>query len=173
MNHKAVIAGHICIDITPSIPKQPSDRIQDILSPGRLIKVNEADIHTGGAVANTGLAMKILGADVTLAGKIGDDAFGDMILSITDRYGASGGLIRSKGDSTSYSVVLAIPGIDRIFLHNPGENDTFSADDLPMEAINEAALFHFGYPPLMKRVYENDGAELDSLGRNGFAIRMR
>ena len=160
MNHKAVIAGHICIDITPSIPKQPSGRIQDILSPGRLINVHEADIHTGGAVANTGLAMKILGANVTLAGKIGDDAFGDMILSITDRYGASGGLIRSKGDSTSYSVVLAIPGIDRIFLHNPGANDTFSADDLPMEAINEAALFHFGYPPLMKRVYENDGEEL-------------
>ena len=160
MNHKAVVAGHICIDITPSIPKQGSGRIQDILAPGKLVNVDEADIHTGGAVANTGLAMKILGADVTFAGKIGDDAFGDMILSITDRYGASGGLIRSSGDSTSYSVVLAIPGIDRIFLHNPGANDTFSADDLPMEAINEAALFHFGYPPLMKRVYENDGAEL-------------
>ncbi len=160
MRKKAVVAGHICIDITPKIPKQSSDRIQDILSPGRLINVGDADIHTGGAVANTGLAMKILGADVALAGKIGDDAFADMIISIADKYDASGGLIRSPGDSTSYSVVLAIPGIDRIFLHDPGANDTFCADDLPMEAIGDAALFHFGYPPIMKRMYENNGEEL-------------
>ncbi len=157
---KAVVAGHICIDITPGIPAQASDKIQDVLMPGRLINVREADIHTGGAVANTGLAMKLLGADVTLAGKIGDDDFGKLIRSITDEYGASDGLIVSPGDSTSYSVVLAIPGIDRIFLHDPGANDTFCADDLPMEKIREAALFHFGYPPLMKKIYENDGAEL-------------
>ncbi|MBR5406690.1 MAG: carbohydrate kinase family protein [Lachnospiraceae bacterium] len=160
MRKKAVVAGHICIDITPGITRQASDKIQDVLMPGRLINVGEADIHTGGAVANTGLAMKILGADVSLVGKLGDDDFADMVISVTDRYDASDGLIRSEGDSTSYSVVLAIPGIDRIFLHNPGANDTFCADDLPMDRIREAALFHFGYPPLMKRIYENDGREL-------------
>ena len=157
---KAVVAGHICLDITPGIPVQASDRIQDVFMPGRLINVGKADIHTGGAVANTGLAMKLLGADVTLAGKIGDDDLGRLIRNITDEYGASDGLIVSPGDSTSYSVVLAIPGIDRIFLHDPGANDTFCADDLPMDKIREASLFHFGYPPLMKRVYENDGAQL-------------
>ncbi|MCR5596092.1 MAG: carbohydrate kinase family protein [Lachnospiraceae bacterium] len=160
MSKKAVVAGHICLDITPAIPEQSSSKIQDILSPGRLINVGNADIHTGGSVANTGLAMKILGADVTLAGKIGQDALGDMIMQIADRYDASLGLIRSSEDSTSYSVVIAIPGVDRIFLHNPGANDTFCADDLPMDAIKEAALFHFGYPPLMKRIYENEGKEL-------------
>lgn len=160
MSRKAVVAGHICIDITPRIAEQSSDRIQDILAPGGLLTVGEADIHTGGAVANTGLAMKLLGADVTLAGKIGDDAFGKMILQITKGYGASDGLIVSEGDSTSYSVVLAIPGIDRIFIHNPGANGTFCSDDLPMDAIREASLFHFGYPPLMKRIYQNDGDEL-------------
>lgn len=160
MSRKAVVAGHICIDITPKIPEQASRKVNEILVPGRLINVLDADIHTGGAVANTGLAMKLLGADVMLAGKIGDDVFGDMVLSITDRYGASQGLVRSRDDSTSYSVVLAVPGADRIFLHNPGANDTFCADDIPMDAIKDAALFHFGYPPLMKRIYENDGSEL-------------
>ena len=165
MNKKVVVAGHICLDITPAIPRQGSERIQDILAPGRLINVGDADIHTGGAVANTGLAMKLLGADVTLAGKIGDDSFGDMVEAITEKYGASDGLIRSKDDSTSYSVVLAVPGVDRIFLHNPGANDTFCADDLPMDKISDAALFHFGYPPLMKRIYENGGEELARIMR--------
>ncbi len=45
-------------------------------------------MHTGGAVANTGLAMKLLGADVSLMGKVGEDAFGDMILNILDGYDA-------------------------------------------------------------------------------------
>ncbi len=156
---KIVAAGHICIDITPKIQNRGVN-IRDILSPGRLVEVGNADIHTGGSVANTGLAMKILGADVTLAGKIGNDAFGDMIYSMVDKYNAAGGLIRSESDSTSYSVVLAVPGYDRIFLHNPGANNTFCAGDLPMDAIDEAALFHFGYPPIMKRMYENKGEEL-------------
>ena len=160
MSKKAVAAGHICLDITPSVSRQTTSDIREIFAPGRLINVGDADIHTGGSVANTGLAMKILGADVTLAGKIGSDDFGDMIFSIASKYDAASGLIRSENDSTSYSVVLAVPGIDRIFLHNPGANDTFSSDDLPMDKIREAALFHFGYPPLMKRIYENDGMEL-------------
>ncbi len=156
---KIVVAGHICLDITPAIPVQEAD-FRDVLSPGRLLEVGEVDIHTGGLVANTGLAMKILGADVTLAGKIGNDAFGDMVCGIVGKYGLADGLIRSPEDSTSYSVVLAVPGVDRVFLHNPGANNTFCADDLPMDVISEAALFHFGYPPIMRRMYEDNGSEL-------------
>ena len=160
MNRKAVVAGHICIDITPSIPRQASAQIGDILSPGKLIHVGAADIHPGGAVANTGLAMKFFGADVTLAGKIGDDAFGDLLVRAMEESGGAKGLIRKEGEHTSYSIVVAVPGVDRIFLHDPGANDTFCADDLPMQEIREAALFHFGYPPIMKRMYQNAGAEL-------------
>ncbi len=160
MNRKTITAGHICLDITPKIPDKGAEHIQDILHPGRLINVGEADIHTGGSVANTGLAMKILGADVTLVGKIGDDEFGDIVRSLTDKYDAADGLIRSIGDHTSYSVVLAIPGLDRIFLHDPGANDTFCFDDLPIDKIGEAALFHFGYPTIMKKMYEDNGSEL-------------
>jgi sugar/nucleoside kinase (ribokinase family) len=74
-------------------------------------------------------------------------------------------LIVDKGSSTSYSVVLAVPGIDRIFLHNPGANDTFSNADIPEDALADAALFHFGYPPLMKKIYQNGGAELTAIFR--------
>lgn len=144
---KIVAAGHICIDITPAIPPAGSRNIGDILSPGKLINVGAADIHTGGSVANTGLAMKLLSADVRLAGKIGCDAFGDMIYSIMDGYGAAGGLIRKEGENTSYSVVISVPGIDRIFLHDPGANDTFSSGDISGGLLDGAALFHFGYPP--------------------------
>jgi sugar/nucleoside kinase (ribokinase family) len=74
-------------------------------------------------------------------------------------------MIVSPTSHTSYSVVLAIPSNDRIFLHYPGANDTFEYADLDMEAIRQATLFHLGYPPLMKRLYENNGVELTRIFR--------
>ena len=68
MGKKVVSAGHICIDITPAIGGNRVSEIGQMLLPGKLINVGAADVHTGGSVANTGLAMKILGADVYLAG---------------------------------------------------------------------------------------------------------
>lgn len=160
MKKKVIVAGHICVDITPVFPDKKVSRLDEILTPGKLLNVNEADVHTGGAVANTGLGMHILGADVSLMGKVGNDSFGEIIRNILEKYGAKTKLLVSDSDSTSYSVILAVPGIDRIFLHNCGSNDTFCADDIPAEELKEAALFHFGYPPLMRSMYENDGEEL-------------
>lgn len=160
MKKKVIAAGHICIDITPVFPPKKAKKLTDIMTPGKLINMKEADVHTGGSVANTGLAMKILGADASLMGKVGNDAFGEMIGGILKKYDAEKGLIIADGESTSYSVVLAVPGIDRIFLHNPGANHTFCADDIPWEVLDETALFHFGYPPLMKSMFINDGEEL-------------
>ncbi|MGP1612493.1 MAG: carbohydrate kinase family protein [Catonella sp.] len=120
MRTKIIVAGHICLDITPIFLNEEVKNLNDILTPGKLIEVGNADVHTGGCVANTGLALKILGADVTLIGKIGKDEFGEIILSILDKYDVKENMIISEKYSTSYSVVLAILGIDRIFLHNPG-----------------------------------------------------
>lgn len=166
MKGKIIAAGHICIDITPVFSTgQKFRKVSDLLEPGKLILMKPADVHTGGSVANTGLALKLLGADVSLMGKIGKDAFGTMVQEILNRYGA-GGLIVDPESSTSYSVVLAVPGIDRIFLHDPGANDTFSGADIPEAALEDAVLFHFGYPPLMKKMYENDGRELARMFRH-------
>lgn len=160
MKKKIIAAGHICLDITPVFPDNKIGKINDILSPGKLIQMGSADVHTGGSVANTGLGMKILGADVELMGKIGNDAFGNMILTILRKYGADEHMIIADDATTSYSVVLAIPGIDRIFLHHPGANDTFSASDISHEQLSAASLLHFGYPPLMRSIYKDAGEEL-------------
>jgi len=160
---KVISAGHICLDITPVFPAGKNyAQVGDLLIPGKLIQMDAASVHTGGSVANTGLALKLLGNDVTLLGKVGRDAFGDMVQHILAEYGA-GGLIVDENSSTSYSVVLAVPGIDRIFLHNPGANDTFTASDIPEEALRDAVLFHFGYPTLMRQMYEENGRNLKDL----------
>lgn len=160
MKKKVIVAGHICLDITPVFPDKKAAKISEILKPGKLLEVGKAQVNTGGAVANTGLGMKVLGGNVTLMGKVGNDEFGDMILTILDKYGVHGGMIRSDEENTSYTVVIAIPGIDRVFLHNPGANNHFFAEDIPEEELKDAALFHFGYPPIMRSMYEDGGKEL-------------
>ena len=159
---KAVVAGHVCIDITPVFPAGQSGPgpASELLIPGKLIQTDGVNISTGGAVANTGLALKLMGVETSLMGKVGQDAFGGLVLNSLDQYQAGAGMIVSAESDTSYSVVLAVPGIDRIFLHNPGANHTFSFADLDFSVIAESSLFHFGYPTLMKQMYQNQGAEL-------------
>jgi sugar/nucleoside kinase (ribokinase family) len=69
-------------------------------------------------------------------------------------------MLIGPGETTSYSIVISQPGHDRIFLHCPGANHTFSAAEITSQDLSEAAIFHFGYPPLMRRMYQQEGAEL-------------
>jgi sugar/nucleoside kinase (ribokinase family) len=99
---------------------------------------------------------------VRLLGKVGDDQFGRILLGYYEQ--ADPALVEDMlvgpGETTSYSIVISQPGQDRIFLHCPGANHTFSAAEISRLDLAGAAAFHFGYPPLMRRMYENEGREL-------------
>lgn len=159
-----VVAGHVCLDVIPTFTPRADGKTPD-MRPGHLVHVGPALRSTGGAVSNTGLALHRLGMPVRLLGKIGDDLFGEEIFRLFQSHGShlADGMVRVSGEQTSYSIVISPPGIDRTFLHHPGPNDTFSADDVSPDALNDACLFHFGYPPQMRRMWENDGEQLVQL----------
>lgn len=161
---KVIVAGHSCLDVTPEFSQvEKVSELSNILSPGKLVLTKGVDIHSGGAVSNTGIAMKLLGLDVNLVTMIGNDPFGELLLEIYQQYGVSDQVIISQKESTSYSVVLAVPGVDRIFLHDPGCNMVFSFEEIKQLDLSDVILFHFGYPPLMKKMYENDGEQLTAI----------
>ncbi len=162
---EAVIAGHICLDVIPAIRTGKAWR--QLFVPGQLTEVDGVTITTGGTVANTGVVLHRLGIRTSLMGKVGDDEFGRLIMDSLRKVepGLTAEMIVAPNERSSYTVVLSIPGKDRIFLHCPGANDTFQAADIRMERIAEARLFHFGYPPLMKQMYRDDGSELVNLLR--------
>lgn len=155
-----VVAGHICLDITPDFPNIKINKVDDMLVPGRLIQMGAVDVHIGGCVSNTGLALKILGANVSLMGKIGNDDFGSIVSDQINSHNAINSMSISEEEDTSYSVVIAPRGIDRIFLHHSGANNYFYEQDLDFDIIKDARLFHLGYPPLMKSMYADGGSEL-------------
>ncbi len=162
MKLEAIVAGHVCLDVIPTLGESAAG-----IRPGKLVEAGPAVVSTGGVVSNTGLALHRLGVAVRLVGKVGDDLFGDAIRNIVEREGEglADGMVVTPGEATSYSVVLSPPGQDRMFIHAPGCNDLFTAYDLEGPALHEAGLLHFGYPTLMRRMYANDGQELERVMR--------
>jgi sugar/nucleoside kinase (ribokinase family) len=131
------------------------------------VVVDRAAVSTGGGAANVGLSARRLGLSVAMMGKCGDDVLGRTLLEVLRGFSAdcAAGMRIAAGESTSYTVVLAPPGTDRIFLHCPGANDTFVADDVDLDLVARGRLFYFGYPPLMARMYAGKGEELAELLR--------
>ena len=162
MDKKVMVAGHTCLDITPKFPDTTKPILSEIFKPGKLTNVDNAILSLGGPVPNTGMAMAKIGADVLLNGKVSDDSFGKIIKELLGPKLAKS-FATVTGQNTSYSIIMAVPAIDRFVLHNPGTNDTFGSEDINYDDAKNCCLFHFGYPNLMKRMYENDGSELTKI----------
>lgn len=158
-----IVAGHICLDVIPTF-LGPSGGLERLLVPGKLTTVGPAVVATGGAVSNTGLALHRLGVRTKLMGKVGDDLFGRAILDFVGRHDPqlAGGMIVGD-DPSSYTLIVNPPDVDRVFLHYPGANDTFGAKDVDIEKVRGARVFHFGYPPIMRRFHIDGGGELAAL----------
>lgn len=167
-----LVAGVTVLDLIPTFSGNqpdltPLDQKGALLSPGQLMLCGPAIAATGGAAPNTGLALYRLGFPVRLAGRVGDDLFGKIILELLTRQAPelARDMIIAVGETTSYSFVINPPGFDRAFLHCTGASDTFSADDIPSDRLAGARLFHFGYPNVMRRMYQNQGMEIQRLYR--------
>lgn len=158
----AVVAGHLCLDVIPDLAGMSGEEFQNLFLPGRLLEVGPVTFCTGGSVSNTGLALARLGIETRLMGKLGDDLFGRAVREIVTGQGAhlADYMVVDEAVDTSYTIIVNPQGMDRIFLHCPGANDSFSAEDVRYDVVAGARLFHFGYPPLLRTMFEHDGAQL-------------
>ena len=162
--YDAVIAGYTCVDMIPDFKKgQSNASLSDLFKPGKLIEIDGMSIVLGGVVPNTGLAMKKFGMNVFLNGLVGDDFIGKTVRESLGKHNVSEGLQTTGKSGTAFSIVLAPPGIDRIFLESPGCNQIFDSGFINWEVVSQSRLFHFGYPPLLKQLYIDNGAQLRAL----------
>ena len=103
--------------------------------------------HPGGAPANFLAALSARGAKTALMGKVGDDAFGRMLL----------GTLRDAGINTDAMVVdadafttLAFVTLDETgdrefsFARKPGADTQIRFEELNLSMIDQTRVFHFG-----------------------------
>ena len=163
--YDAVIAGYTCVDMVPNFIRNERNNNAVLLKPGKLIEIGKLEIILGGVVPNTGLLMKHFGNSIFLNGLTGNDLIGQMAKEYFSHYGISERMKQTEQGSTAYSIVIAPPGIDRIFLEFPGCNQIFGMEYIDFESIALSRLFHFGYPPLLRQFYLNEGMQLVEMYR--------
>jgi sugar/nucleoside kinase (ribokinase family) len=161
-NIEIVAAGHTCLDLIPAFTIEGKvDKMTDVLVPGKMIDMGKCVVVGGGPVTNAGVSIRRLGVKTELIGKIGNDDFGKEILNWYEEHEDHfRGIKMAEGESTSYTIAICIPGIDRFYLHHCGANNTFSYNDMDFDIVQRSKLMLFGYPPWMRKLYENTGAEL-------------
>ncbi len=163
-----VAAGHLCLDLIPAFTvPAPVARMTEVLVPGKMINMGTCVVAGGGPVTNAGVSIKRLGPTVELIGKCGDDEFGKLVLRWYEEHeGHFRGLHMAPGESTSYTIAICIPGVDRFYLHHCGANDTFGYDDVDFGIVARSKLMLFGYPPWMAKLYRHGGRELTRILRH-------
>lgn len=161
---RALVAGHVCVDLTPRLTTLPRS------APGDLEQVGPLAVSAGGCVSNTGSALAALGAPVQVVGDAGDDALGPVLVQLLAARGVGTDRIRLlPGRSTSYTIVVQPAGRDRSFWHHVGANAEFDGSAIDMAA---ADLLHVGYPTLLPALAADGGTGLEVLLRRARAAGL-
>ena len=103
--------------------------------------------HPGGAVANFLAAVSKFGGKTALVGKVGDDAFGKMLLTTLEKtdIGTAGMVVDDSVFTTLAFVTLDETG-DRSFsfARKPGADTRLKAEEVEYGLIDDAKVLHFG-----------------------------
>lgn len=110
---------------------------------GTLGAVDNIELHTGGCAANTGTALARLGVKAGLVGKVGQDGFGDYMISALGKSKLdTTGIKRTTEKGTSATLVLVHGDGERTFLHSFGANATFREEDVNWDFVKQAKILH-------------------------------
>lgn len=121
---RILCVGSLCLDTVVQLP--PSG----VPALGALAKASIITDFPGGGCGNSAVALARLGAKVTVAGKVGCDAEGDLIRR-TMSCDSIAGVITDPEASTARSIVLLqADGTERSFLYRAGANERLRIDDV-------------------------------------------
>ncbi len=103
--------------------------------------------HPGGAPANFLAALSMFGAKTALLGKVGTDTFGKLLLETLQKAGIdTSGMIETDDIFTTLAFVTFDEKGDRrfSFSRKPGADTCIRYEELALNLIDEAKVFHFG-----------------------------
>jgi sugar/nucleoside kinase (ribokinase family) len=141
MSIKVYCIGDLMLDVVAQIPTSPhqlhlGNDTRTIIS-----------THGGGAGGNVASWLSVLGNDVTMVGRIGNDTAGSAITAEFDALGISYGDIVKEGLHTGVVVCLVDPSGERTMLADNGANSGLAIGDLPaLDGVD--AIYLSGYAPL-------------------------
>jgi sugar/nucleoside kinase (ribokinase family) len=133
----------LCVgDMVADIFSSPLVRLPE---PGELVLSETITVFPGGNALNTAVALRRLGENVTVAGSIGDDSLGRLLL---DQIQAQGlevrGVRMEPAGRTASTFILRAEGEDRRFIHSLGVAATFTGEYVSPELIPDNGIMFIG-----------------------------
>jgi len=99
------------------------------------------DVMTGGDAMNEAIVLSRLGVKAGLAGKVGNDAFGELLLREAQKSGVDVSNVSVDSSvKTSTSIVLVNKDGDRNFVYCRGGSDFFSLEDIDLSIVRQAKI---------------------------------
>ncbi|MCS7186683.1 MAG: ribokinase [Armatimonadetes bacterium] len=123
MSVKLVVVGSANMDMVAFAPKLPA--------PGETVLGTRFEMACGGKGANQAVACARLGADTWFVGRVGVDAFGDMLLRSFREAGVHTDFVRRDAETSSGVALIFVDekGQNEIVVA-PGANGRVSRDDI-------------------------------------------
>ncbi len=113
----------------------------------RLAEVSAFLPNPGGAPANVAVAAARLGASSAFIGKVGEDAFGRLLIETLEQEGVvTRGMRVDKGARTTMAFIAKPDAhtAEYVFYRNPGADMLLRVDELDRELLAGTRVFHFG-----------------------------
>ncbi len=128
---------------------------------GKLVRVENMELHVGGCAANTGITLKKQGISTGIMGKVGDDGLGNFLIESLKKEGLDvRGIKKTSQVNTSSTMVMVDPDGERRFIHCVGANGDFSLSDVDWSIIKETQILHVAGSLLMPSLDGKPTAEL-------------
>ena len=135
---------------------------------GKLALFDKLEIHAGGCANNVAIVLARLGVSVGAMGKVGTDAFGDLILQGLAGDGVNTvGMQQDASASTSFTFVAVASDGERTFYHYIGANGELCEDDLNWDIIKSTKILHIAGALVMPSF---DGAPMANVLRKAKAL---
>ncbi|HEY3298181.1 MAG TPA: sugar kinase [Armatimonadota bacterium] len=110
---------------------------------GKLVLVDQLELHTGGCAANTGVGLARIGIDTAVMGKVGSDGLGDFMVGYMQRNSVDArGVVRDAKVGTSGTMVMVHGDGERSFIHYLGANACLSEADVNFDLIKGSKILH-------------------------------
>ena len=151
--------GELLIDFTDSGESERGNRL--------------LEANPGGAPCNVLAMLQKLGKQTAFLGKVGQDAFGDLLEQTLQEAGiCTRGLRRDTRVHTTLAFVHTLSGGERSFsfYRNPGADVCLEAEELDEELLESCRIFHFGSLSLTDEPCRSATMEALALARESGAL---
>ena len=117
--------------------------VDEYPSRGKLVLVDQLELHSGGCAASTGVALSKIGISAAMIGKVGSDGLGDFMIGVLAKHGIDArGVVRDPKVGTSGTMVMVHSDGERSFIHYLGANAALTENDVDFDLLDGTKILH-------------------------------